>query len=236
MSVTTMAPDATHEGKHTFKVTVKMTRADNSSESAAMVDVNAWVAHQGKQVAKCHGNLIKRELMRDPRMFPYLMEVTQELEEMAKDYEIFHSDLNGTMTSKVMVEYFDSLGFFHDVDYTIYRQTQEYKDHPCNRAWILYFNTVTVDEGFRRQNVGRMLVRHVLDAGLRDALAAGQPLLAGVRPGFLETDNGDEAVSVKFWRAMGFQRYSSDIQPDLFFWGVRKGLADEVIVKTSPKK
>lgn len=219
-----MPPNANQEFAHTFDIHVKMTQEDSSSESATMVDVSAWVTCQGSQIAKCQGSLVKREMMRDPEMFPYLMEVTQELEDMAKEYGIFHPDLGGKMTANIMVEYFEKLGFFHENDYSLYRENMKVKQHPCNRAWILYFNALTVDEGYRRRHIGRGLVRRVLEIAMRDASDAGRPLLACAKPGYLQTRGEGEAVSVHFWRAMGFEKYSSDAQPELFFWGAPKGL------------
>lgn len=70
-------------------------------------------------------------------------------------------------------------------------------------------------------------MRRVLETALRDASDAGRPLLASVRPGFLETNGKGEAVSVLFWKAMGFERRSSNVQPDLFSWGTPKGLPHE---------
>lgn len=141
-----MPLDATEDIQSTFEVHLEMTDTDDTSESTTMIDVIAWVTCKGKKVAKCQGNLIKREMMRDPAIFPYLMEVTQELEELAKEYGIFRPDLNGTMTENVMVEYVEKQGLFHENDYKIYRQMREAKEHhPCNCAWILYFNTLTVD-------------------------------------------------------------------------------------------
>lgn len=192
-----------------------------------MLDVNASVVYQDKEIGKCRGVLIKREMMRDPRMFPYLMEATQELEEVAKDYDIFHPSLDGTMNSKVITEYFERLKFLHDVDFESYRRTKQETEHPCNRAWILYFSTLIVDENFRRCYIGQNLVRRVLQKALHDASAAGRPLLAGVRPGFLGLDCGVEPSSVRFWKAVGFERYPSGLLPDLFFWGPSKGVPDE---------
>lgn len=215
------------EGNQNFDITVSISSADDSSESATMLDMNALVIHQDKEIAKCQAILIKREMMRDAQMFPYLMEATQELEEVAKDYEIFHPSLNGTMNPTVMIEYFERLKFFHDDDFESYRRTKEEKDHPCNRAWILYFSTITVDEDSRRCHVGMRLVRRILQKALHDASAAGRPLMAGVRPGFLGTDSEGEPASVRFWKAMRFERYPSSPLPDLFFWGPSKGLPDD---------
>lgn len=213
-----------------FDVTVNMLSADNSSESAAMLDMSAVVVHQSKEIAKCQGILIKRSMMRDPQMFPYLMEVTQELEEVAKDYGIFHPALNGTMTSEV-IEYFDRLKLFQDGDVESYRKTKEVKEHPCNRAWILYFSTIIVDQDFQRRHIGQNLIRRILQKALHDATAARCPLLAAVRPGFLGTDGEGEAASVRFWKTMGFERYPSGPLPDLFFWGPSKGFPEEKSVK-----
>lgn len=219
-----MPSDKIQECNQKFDISIDISSADDSSESATMLDMNALVVYQDKEIAKCQGILIKREMMRDTQMFPYLMEATQELEEVAKDYEIFHPALNGTMVPKVMVEYFERLKFFHDDDFESYRRTREEKEHPCNRAWILYFSTITVDEDFRRRHIGQNLVRRILQRVLHDAWAAGRPLLAGVRPGFLGTDGEVEPASICFWKAMGYERYPSGVLPDLFFWGPSKGL------------
>lgn len=213
-----------------FKITLDITQADESSECATMIDVNAtaWCIDSCTQVAACHGNLIKREMMSDPLMFPYVMEVTSELEEVAKEYEIFDLNLDGTMVPKAMVDYFERLGLFPEKDYATFQKSKNIKDHPCNRAWILYFNTLTVDEAFRRRNIGWTVVRTAMEAAWKEATVAGRPLLAGVRPGFLGPKGGVEADSEQFWQAMGFKRYSVHFQPDLFFWGwgVQEGLPD----------
>jgi len=206
-----------------IEVTIAITQEDESSECATMNDVNAAAlcVESGKQVAKCWATLIKREMMSDPWMFPYCMEVTQELEEVAKEYEIFDLRLDGTMVPKVMADYFEKLGYFPEKCYTDYlKGNKDPVQHPCNRAWILYFNTVTVDESFRRRHIGRLVVRKVLEVAMREAAAEGRPLLAGVRPGYLGTKTGLKADSENFWIAMGFERYSVNFQPDLFFWGV----------------
>lgn len=56
-----------------------------------------------------------------------------------------------------------------------------------------------------------MLVREVLEVvAMQEAAAAGRPLLAGTRPGFLGGQGVNEAESEKFWKAMGFERYLVD--------------------------
>lgn len=222
-----MPLDTFREGMQRFHVTVDISSADDSSESTTMLDMNASVVHQGKEIAKCQGILIRRSMMRDPQMFPYLMEVTQELEEVAKDYGIFHPALDGTMTTEVILEYFERLNFFADGDFESYRRIQAVKDHPCNRAWILYFSTLTVDEAFRRRHIGQNLLRRILQKALHDATAARRPLLAGVRPGFLGIDGQGEAASVQFWKAMGFERYPSSPLPALYFWSPSKRFPDK---------
>lgn len=222
-----MPLDKIQEGNQRFDIAVSISSADDSSESATMLDMNALVVYQDKEIAKCQGILIKRDMMGDPQMFPYLMEATQELEQVAKDYGHFHSALDGTMSPKIMVDYFERLNFFHNDNFESYRRTKEEKEHPCNRAWILYFSTITVDEDFQRCYIGQNIVRKILARAIDDASAARRPLLAGVRPGFLGADGDGEAVSVLFWKAMGFERYPSGLLPGLFFWGPSKGLPDD---------
>lgn len=70
-----------------------------------MLDVDTWIVFDGTPVTKRQGHLIECEMIRDPRVTPYLMEVTQELGDVAKENVIFYLNLKGTMTPDAYKRY-----------------------------------------------------------------------------------------------------------------------------------
>lgn len=199
----------------------------------------------GRQVGTCEAKLIMREALSSPDNFIYAMEETAELEDFAKDTDIFKSD--GTMQQTALCQLFNAHDFFAPDQYrgraaaparTPARVAPSSEDSPGNRAWIVYFEIICVDENSRRAGIGTLLVESLLAYVLEKATIMERPLLAATRPGYLSINHAsvddvtqgvkqNEDVSIQFWTALKFTRLTKNAigtKSELFFWGVSTGL------------
>lgn len=216
----------------------------------------------GRQVGICQAKLIMRERLPDPQCFKYSMEQTAELEEFAKDSGIFEEGTGPSMKPMVMSWFFDAHGFFESRHCNWVTGSRPgpppsttiapFDDSsPGNRAWILYFENICVEEGYRRFGIGTIFVDLMLGHASEAATNMERPLLAVTRPGYLHIDYStptvdsvsvdsgetlaqvEDPVSVQFWTSLNFTRYTLDAtgketeNSQLFFWGVPKGIPNK---------